>query len=1178
MNRLITAARELLNQTLDRLRRQNEATGQNSALTAESGPKATALRIARNRWFQAVVGSLLLYTLIGFLLLPALVRHFVPKLAADMLQRQAAVGEVRFNPYTFTFETKDLALREADGQPILTLGRLFLDFDPSGFISERAITVADLRLEAAAATLVRSRDGDLNVSKLAASLPKSEEPPPPTSDEPPPRVLVRHFALTETAFTFRDLTKATPLTESVEHLGLEVHDFTTLPEQQGNYTIAANLPDGGKLTWKGEVSVVPLASQGELAIESLKLATLWKFVRERLNLSEPAGDIALSAHYRFRQDKEKIDLGIEQAAFKLAGIKLAEPGGPLLDLAEIGFEKVSVDLASQSVNVPVFRIRKGRINAVMDESGQVNWQTLVKAEAPAANAKTPPASAPPAEAAPPWKLSVERFEIAELGLDYLDRSRKGDFAVAVQDFGLELGVQVEAGAGAPQAKVDGLGVHVNQVALSQPGAGAPLFSWDAFRVEGGRIDLQSQTVAFERALLQGGKTAITRDADGTLRPVDIFQAKAGSAPAEPDAPKPADSEAKPWNVSLGEFALQGFAFGFADRSFTPELAYNLDNLQLSAKHISNDGKTPVDYQAGFDVREGGKLQVVGTAAPTGEAAQAKLKIDHFDLKPLRTVVSRYAALELDSADFSTELAVDFKQAEPMPKVKVSGKADLASLKLIQVMDRKTFLGWKNLGVSGIDFSLTPDKLAVKEVRILRPDAIIHIFKDHSTNIAAIFKPQKPEPATKAPAKPEAGKAKAADKPFPVTVGRIRVDDAEIDFADESLVLPFATHITDFDGAISGLTLNPTGQATLKFDGRIDQYGEASVNGSLRPMDPKAFSHVDVAFRNVAMDSLSPYSATFAGRRIQSGKLNLELKYKIDGGKLDSENNILLDNFTLGEQVESPTALNLPLDLAVALLTDGSGKIQASVPITGDVGDPQFSYGTVVWNAFVTLITKAVTAPFNAVASMFGNSEESFDAVLFEPGRAVMLPRESEKLKKVADFLKQRPKLELTLSGRYSPKLDGEALRSLEVRRALAEKQDIELHLGEEPDQPAFADPGTERALEKLASERGGGDAVQAEYLKDTGKKPDRVGVLQGLAGKPSATPDFYEKLFKTLVEKAPLAPSELEGLAAQRGQQILDELLKKNGLDKARAQVGKPGPTDDSLEGNVPSKLELKAD
>lgn len=1139
---------------------------------------------AKSPWLLAVVATLVIYSLIGFLVVPYLVQHYTPKLAADLVKRQASVGEVRFNPFLFTFEARDLALNEVDGQPVLGFRRLFLDFEPSRFITRRTITLKQLRLDGPVVNLVQDSEGRLNVAKIAESLAQSDEPPPPPSEEPLPHVLLEHFVLADGSVKFTDLSKATPLTESVEQLDLELKELSTLLDRQGAYQLDSTLPKGGKLTLRGDLSLNPVASSGKLTIESLHLATLWNFVKDRLNLVEPAGGITLGAHYKFSQSMDKTEFIIDDAALKLAGLALADARNPLLDLDEIGFEKVSVDLSTHTIRVPSFVIYKGRIRAAMDETGQMDWLNLVKPEPTGGikKASQPERVSGQMPPAAPWKVKIDQFNIADIGFDYADASRKGPFALSVGNFGLDLTAEVEAGAGAPKGRVDGIGVHLERISLAQPGNTGPLLSWDSFQVEGGQLDLEKRAIVIQRALLMGGSAAIVRDADGALHPPDIFQPKDGSAtPAVTEEKKEEPSQGKPWSFAVDEFALQGFGVGLTDRSFSPELAYNLDDIQISAKSITNDGKTPLAYDLRLKVRQGGALQVSGTASQKGDTAQAKIKVDRFDLMQLRAIVSQFAALKLEGADVSADLGVDFRQAEPSPQVKVAGKADLNDLKLTQTHDGKVFLAWKTLGVTGIDFSLAPDRLSVKEVRILKPETAIHIFKDHSTNVSAIFKPQKPAPATRAkrsPAKTETAKASGKEQPFPITVARVRIDDAEIDFADESLVLPFATHITDFDGSVTGISLVPKSLATLKFAGRVGEYGEAKVDGTLSPMEIKNYSHIDVVFDNVAMAPLSPYSATFAGRRIQSGKLNLDLKYRIENSKLESENDILLEDFTLGETVESPNATNLPLDLAIALLTDSDGKIKASVPVRGDMDNPQFAYGSLVWDAFVTLVTKAVTAPFNALASMFGDSELALDAVLFEPARDVIPPPEREKLRKVAENLAQRPKLKLTIEGHFGPKLDGDAIRSLQVRRALAQKMGVTLHAGEEPDLPAFSDAATQRALEKLASERGGADAVQADYLKETGKPPKRVGVMAGLTGTASDTPEFYEKLFKHLVGAASLPSSELETLAVRRGQAVLEELVKRNRLDRTRVTLGKTESTDDSTGGNVPTKLELRAE
>lgn len=86
-------------------------------------------RILRSKIFIIAVAAVLFYTLAGFFLVPFLVRHYVPAIAQEELKKQAAIGEVRFNPYVFTFEANDFRLEEPGGKPIAGFKRLFIDFE-----------------------------------------------------------------------------------------------------------------------------------------------------------------------------------------------------------------------------------------------------------------------------------------------------------------------------------------------------------------------------------------------------------------------------------------------------------------------------------------------------------------------------------------------------------------------------------------------------------------------------------------------------------------------------------------------------------------------------------------------------------------------------------------------------------------------------------------------------------------------------------------------------------------------------------------------------------------------------------------------------------------------------------------------------------------------------------------
>src|SRR5690606_36254780 len=99
---------------------------------------------------------------------------------------------------------------------------------------------------------------------------------------------------------------------------------------------------------------------------------------------------------------------------------------------------------------------------------------------------------------------------------------------------------------------------------------------------------------------------------------------------------------------------------------------------------------------------------------------------------------------------------------------------------------------------------------------------------------------------------------------------------------------------------------------------------------------------------------------------------LDLKYQVKNSRMQGENNMVLHDFALGKKVDHPGAMDLPLDLAVALLKDSSGRISLDLPISGDMNDPQFSYGAVIGQALRKVLTSLVSSPFRLLGKLAGS--------------------------------------------------------------------------------------------------------------------------------------------------------------------------------------------------------------
>lgn len=1146
----------------------------------------------------AIVVLVIAYTLAGFLLVPRLITRYVPPYAQEQLKRRAEIGAVRFNPFLFKLEVKHFRLQEADGRPLLGFDRLFVDFEPTSLF-RRAWTFAQIELDAPRVDAVLARDGRLNLLELLDAFPKSD--PAPREAKAPRPVLLQRTVVRGGWATFTDLTGRAPQTATMQPINVELRDITTVPERRGPYAIAATLVGGGVVGWDGEVSLFPLSSTGRLGIRGFPLATVWRFAQENVTLAEPSGRLAGEVRYQLAYQDGATSLKVEGVEVTVDGLVLTERGatGPLLTLEKIRLAGGRGDLISRELTIPEISVSRGRVAATMARDGTVNWQTLMVTPpmpvAPTIQVAPPPPTSSPAAAADarPWRVAVEKVRVEEVALSFADQSRAAPIDVEVGGVTLGLSARIESGPGRLAGTVDGVSLELARVAVRETAAPtAPLAALDQIAVEGGRLDLEARQVTASRVAVTGGGTAVVRAADGSfplmtkLSPADHGKPTRSAAPSSP-SPRPVPGP-KPWTVAVEKLDLVDHRLTVTDRGVTPPVSMQIEGIKVNARGLRTDGKTPIPFDASFRVAQGGRFTARGQVAPDGGSAEARLTLSQLALTPAQPYIARSAAVELRSGDVSTSGRLTYRRGADRAVVTYTGAADIDRVLIVESAGGERVLSWKSLHAETIRFGLAPDRLAIDEMRLSGLDGRIVIFKDKTVSLARLMKPTGAAPPEAAPAAARVPPTPAPPAPslapspaptFPVSIERVRLDQSAMDFADLSLVLPFATRVHALNGVVVGVGSDPGSRATVKLDGRVDEFGLVKVDGTLNPFQPKVFTDLTVVFRNVALVPLTPYSATFVGRRIVAGTLDLDLEYKIDRSTLAGENKVVVRRLQLGERVESPGVMRLPLDLAIAILSDSQGVIDLALPVRGNVDQPEFSYGGLVWQALVNVITKIATAPFRALAGLFGGGgAENVEAVAFEAGSDTVLPPEREKLKRVAEVLGKRPRLKVTVHGRYEAKADGEALRSLQVRRELARHLDVKVNPGEDPGPVAFDRPKSQRALERLHAERGADiKEFHAAYEKTTGKKSERVNQVLVLLDRGAGDRAFYEALFRRLVETAPLAEAELTALGRRRGEATARTLKESAAASADRVDVGDTEAADRAERNTVSTRLELGA-
>jgi hypothetical protein len=312
--------------------------------------------------------------------------------------------------------------------------------------------------------------------------------------------------------------------------------------------------------------------------------------------------------------------------------------------------------------------------------------------------------------------------------------------------------------------------------------------------------------------------------------------------------------------------------------------------------------------------------------------------------------------------------------------------------------------------------------------------------------------------------------------------------------------------------------------------------------------------------------MTPYSGKFAGRKIDSGKLSVDLEYKVRQRQLAGENKFVINRIKLGERVEGPDVKHLPLDLAIALLEDSNGVIDLDLPISGSLDDPKFSYGKIIWKAIVNVLTKLVTAPFRALGKLLGINSEHLEAIHFDPGSGILTPPEQEKLKTLSEAMAKRPALTLTLEPGYDPEADRRALQEQALRREVAVGVGVKLAPNEEAGPVDVNNYKVQTWLEDRYAESVGKaeyQTLRASYkAKGDGNLITDNAMVERL-GRVFKTRDtgpasaLHTELLEQLTQKTSIDDAALTRLAQARGQAMREGLLKY-GLEGGRVSVAEP--------------------
>ena len=657
-------------------------------------------------------------------------------------------------------------------------------------------------------------------------------------------------------------------------------------------------------------------------------------------------------------------------------------------------------------------------------------------------------------------------------------------------------------------------------------------------------NVEKQTVDIVSITSQGLKVSTTVDENGADLAALFTPKPSGqddAAPAKEDDAITPDESAPSWLVTLNGIEIKDYQLSVDEKVVTNKSnQWVIAPINLTTKQIVSDLSKPIDFDFFTSVNGKGDISVKGQADAKQQAVVADIDVKSLKLAQFQPYLATAVNATLTEGEISTQAKLD---ANAEGKVAVSGGVQVDQLSIRDNQLKKPFVKWGSLAVNQFDFDLQKSTLGIDTLSLAKPYARVVINKDRTTNIGDLVIAKSDTGSSES--KPE---STTQETPFALSVNKVVFNEGSAFFADNSLTPNFASGIEQLEGKVDKISSVPGTKANVDVSGKIDRYAPVKVSGEINPLLEQPYLDLDVIFKSVELTTVNPYSGTYAGRYIDKGQLSLDLNYQLEENKLKGSNHVTINQLQLGKASDSKDAVSLPLDLAIALLQDRNGVIDLGVDVSGDVDDPEFGLGAVIWHAVSNIITKAVTAPFALIGNLVGSDEE-LNSIAFEYGLSSLTADEQEKLQSLGKALDSRPKLTLSVDGAVSVVEDSKVLALQKFNQALADNAGIPVE-----QLPADLSASSMPVSGALS------DALQSLYQAEFGEKAEVVQDMiedeQKQKGEKLSKEELAQRwhiaLYNFVLNKQEVEEGELGLLAQQRAQAVKEYLVDVVKIDASR--------------------------
>ena len=462
--------------------------------------------------------------------------------------------------------------------------------------------------------------------------------------------------------------------------------------------------------------------------------------------------------------------------------------------------------------------------------------------------------------------------------------------------------------------IENMYVTLDKLRVKPKNKNNDILNLESFSATGISIKPMMQNVHVENIALSSLRAKVKRDANGEIDWIGYLSSEKAQNSVKEQQIKA--KENAPWSVKVENIALKKIGALVEDRSVTPLVKTDLNELNIELKNLTLLGEEPLAYSMNLLLNSKAKCSSDGSVKHKNLEIDSYIKCSDFDIVHYQPYIDQIASSELKkynltlkSATAGFDAKVNVKDANSTINATINdGNFALENLSLHKKDNGERLADFKIFSLSGIALNTAAKEVSVEKAALDNLEIDVKANKEKSINLVGLVEPKEEKISAKQSSAKGLKSDKNQEKPYRAKINAFDINSAKVTFDDKSVGRGVKTTIEGINLSAKNIDSKEKSWLSYVLSLRVNNRGALKSKGEIKhtPLEQRGTFELN----KLSLKEFTPYIQEMAYLKISDGFLNLKSKtaYKQKGQKHDAaiNGNLSVEDFFLHDSRDNGT--------------------------------------------------------------------------------------------------------------------------------------------------------------------------------------------------------------------------------------------------------------------------------